>query len=146
MEKMRKTEARKIVQEGVDIFFEEMKKGGCPIEVGRGDIRTEEDIAKIHQEMEGITWSAIRSQYILSLDLELIDAIAAKTSLSAEEIKNLDMGEIEKKLDIKACAPKIYFAWEEGEKMGLQLLPYKFVPKEVIDKRERQMDMVLKNR
>lgn len=146
MEKMRKTEARKIVQEGVDIFFEEMKKGGCPIEVGRGDIRTEEDIAKIHQEMEGITWSAIKSQYILSLDLELIDAIAAKTSLSIEEIKNLDMEEIEKKLDIKARAPKIYFAWEEGEKRGLQLLPYKFVPKEVIDKRERQMDMVLKNR
>jgi hypothetical protein len=97
MEKMRKTEASKIVQEGVDIFFEEMKKGGCPIEVGRGDIRT-------------------------------------------------DMGEIEKKLDIKACAPKIYFAWEEGEKMGLQLLPYKFVPKGVNDKMERQMDMVLKNR
>lgn len=65
MEKMRKTDARKIVEEGVDIFFEEMKKGGCPIEVGRGDIKTEADIAKIHQEMEGITWSAIRSQYIL---------------------------------------------------------------------------------
>ena len=72
MEKMRKREARKIVQEGVDIFFEEMKKGGCPIEVGRGDIRTEEDIAKIHQEMEGITWSAIRSQYILPLNVKFV--------------------------------------------------------------------------
>ena len=64
-EKMCKTEARKIVQEGVDIFFEEMKKGGCPMEVGYGDIKTEEDVAEIHQEMERITWSAIRSQYTL---------------------------------------------------------------------------------
>lgn len=65
MEQMRKIDARKIVQEGVDIFFEEMKKGGCPIEAGGGDIETEEDVAKIRQEMEGITWTAIRSQYIL---------------------------------------------------------------------------------
>ena len=83
---------------------------------------------------------------IESLNVELVDAIAAKTSLSVEEIKSLDIEEIEKRLDIKARAPKTYFAWEEGEKMGLQILPYKFVPKEVIDKRECQMDMVLKNR
>lgn len=87
-----------------------------------------------------------RELTIESLNVELIDAIAAKTSLSADEIKNLDIEKIEKKLDLKARAPKIYFAWEEGEKKGLQLLPYKFVPKEIIDKRERQMDMVLKNR
>ena len=78
-----------------------------------------------------------RELTIESLNVELIDAIAAKTSLSVEEIKNLDMEEIEKKLDIKARAPKIYCSWEEGKKMGLKLLPYKFVPKEVIDKRER---------
>lgn len=83
---------------------------------------------------------------IESLNVKLIDAIVAKTSLSVEEIKSLDIEEIEKKLDIKARAPNSYFAWEEGEKMGLQILPYKFVPKEAIDKRERQMDMVLKNR
>ena len=87
-----------------------------------------------------------RELTIESLNVKLIDAIAAETSLSAEEIKNLDMEEIEKRLDIKARAPKTYFAWEEGEKMGLQLSPYKFVPKEVIDKRERKMDMFLKNR
>jgi hypothetical protein len=87
-----------------------------------------------------------RELTIESLNVKLIDAIAAETSLSIEEIRNLDMEEIEKKLDIKARAPKSYFAWEEGEKMGLQLSPYKFVPKEVIDKRERQMDMILKNR
>lgn len=95
---------------------------------------------------KGIKMGKEKELTIESLNVELIDAIAAKTSLSIEEIKNLDMEEIEKKLDIKARAPKIYFAWEEGEKRGLQLLPYKFVPKEVIDKRERQMDMVLKNR
>lgn len=81
-----------------------------------------------------------------SLNAELIDAIAARTPLSADEIKNLDIEEIEKRLDIKARAPRTYFAWEKGEKLGLQLSPYKFVSKEVIDKRERRMDTLLMNK
>ena len=81
-----------------------------------------------------------------SLNAELIDAIVAKTSLSAEEIKNWDIEKIEKKLDIRAKAPKMYFAWEEGEKLGLQLSPYKFVPEEVFEKRERRMDALLRNK
>ncbi|MBC8521411.1 MAG: hypothetical protein H8D26_05410 [Methanomicrobia archaeon] len=81
-----------------------------------------------------------------SLNAELIDAVAARTSLSADEIKNWDIEKIEKKIGIKPHAPKTSFAWEEGEKIGLQLLPYKFVPKEVLDKRERRMDALLKNK
>ena len=81
-----------------------------------------------------------------TLNAELIDAIVAKTSLSADEIKNWDIEKIEKKLGIKAQAPKIYIAWEEGEKLGLQLSPYKFVPKEVFEKRDRRMDALLRNK
>ena len=81
-----------------------------------------------------------------SLNAELIDAIVAKTSLSADEIKNWDIEKIEKKLGIRAQAPKMYFAWEKGEKLGLQLSPYKFVPKEVFEKRERRMDALLRNK
>ena len=81
-----------------------------------------------------------------SLNAELIDAIAAKTSLSADEITNWDIEKIEKKLGIRAQAPKMYVAWEESEKLGLQLSPYKFVPKEVFEKRERRMDALLRDK
>lgn len=79
-----------------------------------------------------------------SLTAELIDAIVARTHLSRSDIKNLDIEQIGKKLGIKAKTAQKYFAWEEGEKMGVQLAPYKFVPKEVLDKREQRMDVILR--
>lgn len=86
-----------------------------------------------------------RELTLKSLNAELIDAIVARTSLSADEIEKLDIEKIEDKLGIKAHAHKTYFAWEE-EKRGLQLSPYKFVPKEMLDKRECKMDALLKNK
>ena len=81
-----------------------------------------------------------------SFNAEIIAAIVAKTSLNADMIKNWDIEKIEKKLGIRAQAPKMYFAGEEGEKLGLPLSPHKFMPKEVIEKRECRMDALLRNK
>jgi hypothetical protein len=88
----------------------------------------------------------MRELTLKSLNAELIDGIVAKTSLSADEIKNWDIEKIEKEIGIKAQEPKVYFTWEGGKKLGLQLSPYKFVPKEVFQKRDRRMDTLLRNK
>lgn len=77
------------------------------------------------------------------LNKEIIDAIVSRTSLTADNIETWDIEKIEKELGIKAAIPKRYFSWEKGEKQGLQLSLYKFVPKEVFDKRERRLDAFL---
>lgn len=65
MKKMDRSDARKIVDEGVDIFLKEMEKGKHPIEVGKGDIKTKKDQVKIRQAIEVSLWREIRSQYDL---------------------------------------------------------------------------------
>lgn len=91
-----------------------------------------------------VTMGEEKELTIDSLTAELIDAIVARSNLSPSDVKNLDIEKIERKLGIKAKIAKKYFAWEEGEKMGMQLAPYKFVPKKVLDKREQRMDVILR--
>jgi hypothetical protein len=88
--------------------------------------------------MEGEDKSALKR-----LDRTIIEAIVAKTSLSADQIKTWDIEKIEKEIGIKAVTPKRYFAWEKGEKVGWQIFPYKFVSREVFDKRESRLDKLM---
>lgn len=78
-----------------------------------------------------------------NLNKEMIDVIVSRTTLTADDIEKLDIEKIEKKLGIKATTPKTYFSWEKGEKQGLQISSYTFVPKEVLNKRERRLDTIL---
>ncbi len=78
-----------------------------------------------------------------SLDREIIEAIVAKTSLSADQIKTWDIEKIEEEVGIKAVAPKKYFAWEKGEKLGWQIFPYKFISRGEFDKRESRLDKLM---
>ena len=84
--------------------------------------------------------ATVPNKYMLkNVNRELVDAIAARTSLDPDQIE-----EIEEKLGIKAAPPKIYFGWERGEKVGWQFFPYKFVSKTDLDRRDERLDSILK--
>ena len=77
------------------------------------------------------------------LDKAIIEAIVARTSLSANQIKTWDIERIEEEIGIKAVAPKKCFAWEKGEKPGWQISPYKFISRVEFDKRESRLDKLM---
>ncbi|CAD6492814.1 MAG: hypothetical protein DIAAKJNI_00394 [Candidatus Argoarchaeum ethanivorans] len=77
------------------------------------------------------------------VDNVLLDAISHRTNLNKNEIKTLDMEEIEKKLKIRAKPPKIHFEWELAEKMGWQLTQTKFTSEEELNRREKMVDTLI---
>jgi hypothetical protein len=64
-EKISRSDALRIAQEISDMPFKELEKRGHRINVGEGNIKTEEDIVKLRQNIEGSIWNAIKAQYIL---------------------------------------------------------------------------------
>lgn len=74
-------------------------------------------------------------------DERLLRLIARHTNLTKDDIKTLDIENIEKRAGIKAKAKKNYFNWEDEEKDGWQNL--KFVSESKLNKRELRMDKEL---
>lgn len=73
--KIERSKAQEWVQKVMSDFLEEMKKQGVPLEVGVGDMKTEEDLLKIKKDMETQIWRCIESQHVVV------------TTLSKEELK-----------------------------------------------------------
>jgi len=61
-----------------DVLFKEMEKSGHPIKVGEGNIKTEEDLVKLRDDLEISLWREIRPPYDLgeTLTKEAYELIA----------------------------------------------------------------------
>lgn len=77
------------------------------------------------------------------IDRELLALISKRTRLSEDQIRMLEIEVIEEKLKIEAKPPRIYFAWELAQKTGWQLSQSKFVPKKELDRRKKEVDLLL---
>lgn len=75
------------------------------------------------------------------IDKRLLILIAKRTNLNQDDIRNLDIEHIEKKVGIEPKPKKNYFNWEDGEKDGWQNLT--FVRENTLNKRELRMDKEL---
>lgn len=71
-------------------------------------------------------------------DERLLGLIARCTNIPKEDIRHLDIENIEKRAGIEAKPKKDYFNWENGEKDGWQTI--KFVSEAKLNKRELRMD------
>lgn len=76
-----------------------------------------------------------------AMDRQLLISIARHTGLTENDVRTLDIEDIEKKVGIKAKAKRIHFSWENVEKEGWQNL--RFIDEEKLKKREMQMDREL---
>ena len=80
---------------------------------------------------------------IKRLDTEIRKEIKKYSNLSLKEIRSKSMSDIEKKQNITANKPKIYFGWERGEKMGWQTTNLKFVNEKTLKKREERLKKLI---
>ena len=80
---------------------------------------------------------------IKRLDTEIHKEIKKYSNLSLKEIRSKSMSDIEKKQNITANKPKIYFGWERGEKMGWQTTNLKFVNEKTLKKREERLKKLI---
>lgn len=71
-------------------------------------------------------------------DERLLGLIAKRTNIPKEDIRHLDIENIEEKAGIVAKAKRDYFNWENGEKDGWQTM--RFVGEAQLNKRELRMD------
>jgi hypothetical protein len=78
------------------------------------------------------------------LDDLLLSKIKSKTNLEIDEIRTLEMCEIEKRLGIEHVKPETYFSWENDEKDGYQ--PELEFPTDIeLAKREQIIDQEMQN-
>ena len=78
------------------------------------------------------------------LDDLLLSKIRSKTNLEIDEIRTLEMCEIEKKMGIEHGKPENYFPWEDNEKDGYQ--PELEFPTDMeLSKREQIIDQEMRD-
>ena len=71
------------------------------------------------------------------LSAALHHSITSRTKLTEDEVDNLDIGDIERKVGIKPFASRTYFSWEIAEKDGWQ--NSKFVGEDELERREQRV-------
>lgn len=58
-------EARRWAQEGAQLLFDGQAKKGHPLEAGQGDLKTEEDVLQVRENIEETLMREIEREYIL---------------------------------------------------------------------------------
>lgn len=83
-----------------------------------------------------------------NLHRAIIKGIEGRSSLTEEDLRNLDIEQIEKIIDVKVVNPKktpIVFEWELQERLGWQLLDLDFISEKEYEKREKDIDSAMRN-